>query len=196
METPLQVMIMSFILERFATLPSDRYRLFSRYYDAIYERELGKRNHLSRRLSEHQVDVNHIHERVSLILQSRAEMSGEANVHRREEWRAQKTRASALSSFSLMECVMTNQPARPFVRNFPTVVAETGRIEPAPRRVRGNLNGRTVFDTTRAQYVWEWPNYPQYYVPVEDVTQHFLFGERRPQKLHLGTAARHGAPRR
>jgi len=91
-----------------------------------------------------------------------------------------------------MECVMTNQPARPFVRNFPTMVAETDRIEPAPRRVRGNLNGRTIFDTTRAQYVWEWPNYPQYYVPFEDVTQHFLFDEGRPQKLHLGTAARHG----
>ncbi len=88
-----------------------------------------------------------------------------------------------------MECVMTNQPVRPFVRNFPTMVAETDRIEPAPRRVRGTLNGRTIFDTTRAQYVWEWPNYPQYYVPFEDVTQHFLFDEGRPQKLHLGTAA-------
>ncbi|MDN5798153.1 MAG: hypothetical protein L0H79_20730 [Intrasporangium sp.] len=79
METPLQVMIMSFILERFATLPSDRYRLFSRYYEAIYDRELGKRNHLSKRLSEHQADVNHLHERVGLLLQSRAEMTGDAS---------------------------------------------------------------------------------------------------------------------
>lgn len=79
METPLQVMIMSFILERFATLPSDRYRLFTRYYEAIYDRELGKRNHLARRLSDHQADINHIHERIGLILQARAEITGDAN---------------------------------------------------------------------------------------------------------------------
>jgi hypothetical protein len=79
METPLQVMIMSFILERFATLPADRYRLFTRYYEAIYDRELGKRNHLARRLSEHQADINHIHEQIGLILQSRAEITGDAN---------------------------------------------------------------------------------------------------------------------
>ena len=76
METPLQVMIMSFILERFATLPSDRYRLFTRYYEAIYDRERGKRNHLARRLSEHQADINHIHQRIGLILQARAKITG------------------------------------------------------------------------------------------------------------------------
>ena len=76
METPLQVMIMSFNLERFATLPSDRYRLFTRYYEAIYDRERGKRNHLARRLSEHQADINHIHERIGLILRARAKITG------------------------------------------------------------------------------------------------------------------------
>ncbi|MBA2529494.1 MAG: DUF427 domain-containing protein [Euzebyales bacterium] len=54
------------------------------------------------------------------------------------------------------------------------------------------LNGQTVFDTTRAQYVWEWPNYPQYYIPLQDVAQHLLLDEEREQRLHLGTASRYG----
>jgi uncharacterized protein (DUF427 family) len=29
--------------------------------------------------------------------------------------------------------------------------------------------GQVVFDTTAARYVWEWPYYPQYYVPLADV---------------------------
>lgn len=42
-------------------------------------------------------------------------------------------------------------------------------MEPAPRRVRGYVAGRPVFDTTRARYGWENPHYPQYYIPLEDV---------------------------
>jgi hypothetical protein len=34
------------------------------------------------------------------------------------------------------------------------------RIEPAQRRVRGMLDGKFVFDTTDAKFVWEHPNYP------------------------------------
>lgn len=31
------------------------------------------------------------------------------------------------------------------------------------------LGGAVVFDTTHAIYVWEWPHYPQYYIPLADV---------------------------
>ena len=53
--------------------------------------------------------------------------------------------------------------------DYPQTAAERGRIEPAPRRVRGFLGDALVFDTTAARYVWEVPYYPQYYIPVSDV---------------------------
>ena len=33
----------------------------------------------------------------------------------------------------------------------------------------GFPRGEKVLDTTCALYVWEWPNYPQYYIPLADV---------------------------
>ncbi|MCV7301833.1 DUF427 domain-containing protein [Mycobacterium barrassiae] len=53
--------------------------------------------------------------------------------------------------------------------DYPQMAAARGRIEPAPRRVRGFLGTELVFDTIAARYVWEVPYYPQYYVPVSDV---------------------------
>ena len=51
------------------------------------------------------------------------------------------------------------------MRDYPAAIVAVDHIEPVPRRIRAMLGGRTVFDTTRALYVWEWPNYPQYYTP-------------------------------
>jgi uncharacterized protein (DUF427 family) len=53
--------------------------------------------------------------------------------------------------------------------DYPKSIVETGHVAPVPRRVRGFKDGRVAFDTVRALYVWEWPNYPQYYVPLQDV---------------------------
>ena len=61
-----------------------------------------------------------------------------------------------------------------------------GRVEPAPRRVRGFLGDQLVFDTTSARYVWEFPYYPQYYIPLSDVRTEFLRDENHPQKVQLG----------
>ena len=58
--------------------------------------------------------------------------------------------------------------------HYPRLIVEVGHIAPAPRRVRGMLDGRVVFDTVRALYVWEIPPYPQYYVPLEDVDPELL----------------------
>lgn len=52
--------------------------------------------------------------------------------------------------------------------DYPKPIVPAGHVEPVPRRVRGVLGGATVFDTTRALYVWEWPPYPQYYIPLQD----------------------------
>ncbi len=53
--------------------------------------------------------------------------------------------------------------------DYPQMAAARGRIEPAPRRVRGFLGTELVFDTIAARYVWEVPYYPQYYIPLSDV---------------------------
>jgi uncharacterized protein (DUF427 family) len=78
------------------------------------------------------------------------------------------------------------------VRDYPQVIAEVNRIEPVPRRIRAFLGGRVVLDTTRAVYVWEQPSYPQYYIPVADVTPGLLVDELHTQRLSRGTAQRYG----
>jgi uncharacterized protein (DUF427 family) len=77
-------------------------------------------------------------------------------------------------------------------RDYPQMNVASGHIEPAPRRVRGYLNGVAVFDTTNALYVWEWPNYPQYYIPIADVNAGVLVDENRDEDLDRGSARRHG----
>ncbi|SEP04343.1 DUF427 domain-containing protein [Amycolatopsis saalfeldensis] len=74
---------------------------------------------------------------------------------------------------------------------YPAMITETDHVEPVPRRIRATLGGRVVLDTTRALYVWEWPPYPQFYIPVADVTPGLLFDEDHPQRLKRGTARRH-----
>jgi uncharacterized protein (DUF427 family) len=70
--------------------------------------------------------------------------------------------------------------------DYPQMAAVRGRVEPAPRRVRGFLGHQLVFDTTSARYVWEVPYYPQYYIPRADVRAEFLRDENHAQKVQLG----------
>jgi uncharacterized protein (DUF427 family) len=76
--------------------------------------------------------------------------------------------------------------------DYPRAIASVDQREPVPRRVRATLGGRTVLDTTRALYVWEWPPYPQFYIPIEDVDGDVLVDEDHVQKLSRGTARRQG----
>jgi uncharacterized protein (DUF427 family) len=77
-------------------------------------------------------------------------------------------------------------------RDYPESSTPPGGVEPAPRRVRAVLGGRVVFDTVRALYVWEWPYYPQYYIPRSDVNPDVLVDEQHVQHLKHGTAQRYG----
>jgi uncharacterized protein (DUF427 family) len=85
---------------------------------------------------------------------------------------------------------MSTSPQQPD-RDYPQMAAERGRIEPAPRRVRGYLGRELVFDTTSARYVWELPYYPQYYIPLSDVRTEHLQDENHPQKVQLGPSRLH-----
>ena len=75
--------------------------------------------------------------------------------------------------------------------DYPQMAAARGRVEPAPRRVRGYLGHELVFDTTSARYVWEVPYYPQYYIPLADVRGEFLKDENHPQTVQFGRSRPH-----
>lgn len=78
---------------------------------------------------------------------------------------------------------MTDSP-----RDYPAAAAARGRVEPAPRRVRGFLGDELVFDTVSARYVWEVPYYPQYYVPLSDVRPEFMRDEQHAQRTQFGAS--------
>jgi uncharacterized protein (DUF427 family) len=58
--------------------------------------------------------------------------------------------------------------------------------------VRAWLADEAVFDTIRAMYVWEWPNYPQYYIPLADVGPGLLVPEGHKQHSRRGEVELHG----
>ena len=78
------------------------------------------------------------------------------------------------------------------MNDYPAMIATVNQVEPVPRRVRAQLGGDTVFDTTRALYVWEWPYYPQYYIPLADVRPDVLIPEGHRQHTARGDADLHG----
>jgi uncharacterized protein (DUF427 family) len=78
------------------------------------------------------------------------------------------------------------------VQDYPQSLPTVDHTEPVPRRIRATLGGVTVIDTTSALYVWEWPHYPQYYIPLADISADALIDEGRAQHLSRGTVALHG----
>ncbi|MEU8092920.1 NACHT domain-containing protein [Micromonospora chalcea] len=73
MRTPLQVTIMSLLLENRPRVPQDRYGLFAAYYHTIYSREMAKTTPTARLLENHQATVDEVHEQVAIRLQVAAE---------------------------------------------------------------------------------------------------------------------------
>ncbi|WP_033324277.1 DUF427 domain-containing protein [Streptomyces yerevanensis] len=73
----------------------------------------------------------------------------------------------------------------------PSLIVPIGHVEPVPRRIRGMVAGRVVFDTRRALYVWEWQAYPQFSIPVEDLVDGELRDDGHMEQLGAGPAHRH-----
>jgi uncharacterized protein (DUF427 family) len=86
----------------------------------------------------------------------------------------------------------TKETGRSAVRDYPESIVPVDHVEQVPRRIRGVLNGVTVFDTTRALYVWEWPKYPHYYIPSDDIDAETVVDEDHPEPLRHGNARRYG----
>ena len=78
------------------------------------------------------------------------------------------------------------------MNDYPQPIVPVNHVEPVPRRIRATLDGTVVVDTTRALYVWEWPHYPQYYVPFADIDPAYLVDEDHEEHLRRGTARRYG----
>jgi uncharacterized protein (DUF427 family) len=77
------------------------------------------------------------------------------------------------------------------VNDYPATLTAVNHVEPVPRRIRAVLAGQTVLDTTRALYVWEWPYYPQYYIPVADVRGELLVAEDQTKQSRRGVEELH-----
>ncbi|MBQ0850412.1 DUF427 domain-containing protein [Streptomyces sp. BH-SS-21] len=73
----------------------------------------------------------------------------------------------------------------------PSLIVPVGHVEPVPRRIRGLIGGRVVFDSRRALYVWEWQAYPEYSIPVEDLVDGVLHDDKHTEQLGAGPAHRH-----
>lgn len=73
MQTPLQVTIMSLIVEKYPNLPPDRFTLFNLYYTTIFDREVGKDIPVARFLAQNRQQIDRLHESVGLRLQVLAE---------------------------------------------------------------------------------------------------------------------------
>jgi uncharacterized protein (DUF427 family) len=78
------------------------------------------------------------------------------------------------------------------MRDYPMMITAPNHVEPVPRRVRATLNGEAVLDTTKALYCWEWPYYPQYYIPLNDVKEGLLFAHGYTQHSPRGALSVHG----
>ncbi len=76
--------------------------------------------------------------------------------------------------------------------DYPAPPVEANHVEPVPRRIRAYLGGQAVLDTTQARYVWEWPAYPQYYIPLRDVLGGALVDEGTTEETPRGDVRIHG----
>jgi hypothetical protein len=78
MHSPLQVTIMSLLLERRQAAPHHRYELFKGYYDVVLAREQAKKTADAQLLERYAGHVEALQEAVGLLLQKRSERQGDA----------------------------------------------------------------------------------------------------------------------
>ena len=76
MGTPLQVTIMTALVDRMGQPPEARWNLFKAYYDVIYQREVERNIPASELLRSYKPDINAIHNQVALLLQIDSERTG------------------------------------------------------------------------------------------------------------------------
>ena len=78
------------------------------------------------------------------------------------------------------------------MNDYPQAIVPVNHVEPVPRRIRATLGGSVVIDSRSVLYVWEWPHFPQYYIPIADIDPGILVDEEHEEHLRRGTARRLG----
>ena len=78
------------------------------------------------------------------------------------------------------------------MNDYPKSIVPVNHVEPVPRRIRATLGSAVVIDSRSALYVWEWPVYPQYYIPFADIDSDILIDEDHEEHLRRGTTRRLG----
>lgn len=76
MRTPLQVTILTLLVDRRGQLPQERWALFDEYYTLIYQRETERDIPAAAILRERKEDIDAVHRLVGLLLQVESEISG------------------------------------------------------------------------------------------------------------------------
>ncbi|MBV0882135.1 hypothetical protein KTQ42_22930 [Noviherbaspirillum sp. L7-7A] len=76
--TPLQVTILTALVQQLGRAPRERWNLFFRYFSYTYDREIERETYASRLLADHRSHIEQIHARVALLLQVEAERDGGA----------------------------------------------------------------------------------------------------------------------
>ncbi|WP_432891286.1 DUF427 domain-containing protein [Kribbella sp. CA-245084] len=76
---------------------------------------------------------------------------------------------------------------------YPEPLIPPGGTAPVPRRIRAMLDDRVVLDTMDAIYLWEFPPYPQYYIPLGDVADGVLTDTGETKTFGHGVARVHNA---
>ncbi|MEV7097745.1 hypothetical protein AB0M80_33325 [Amycolatopsis sp. NPDC051045] len=76
MRTPLQVTILTLLVDRRGQLPQERWALFDEYYALIYQRETERDIPAAEILRERKDDIDAVHRLVGLLLQVESEVSG------------------------------------------------------------------------------------------------------------------------
>lgn len=76
MLSPLQITIMTTLVDRIGQPPQERWRLFKEYYNVICQREMERDIPAASLLRNHRPDIDAIHQRVALALQVDSEHSG------------------------------------------------------------------------------------------------------------------------
>ncbi|AFR51419.1 NACHT domain-containing protein [Gordonia sp. KTR9] len=79
MTSPLQVTILSLLLEQRRRAPASRYALFKAYYEVIYARECGKPKGIGNLLETYRPQLEQLHQQCGLAIHARAEHAGEAD---------------------------------------------------------------------------------------------------------------------
>ena len=79
MRSPLQVTIMTALVDQMGRPPSGRWNLFDSYYEVIYQREMERDIPASEILRQFRPNIDAIHNRVGLVLQIASEQKGKTD---------------------------------------------------------------------------------------------------------------------